>query len=426
MENSLINEIVEKLKGNPVFNMSLSSKELFHSNILAWLLLCKEKEAQKDVINLFKPKDAKDNEYTVLTVFREKKNFDLLIIYIKKTDYTSFISERKKAEIKIEIEDAVDTIYVSQENWNMVESQIDYLRNCKYVVIENKFKSIPTEKQLDEYVEKIKNNETLFVYIPYKDKIKLTPENTSYYLFAPKKIRDFFKLPTKWKFIEYEDFLDKIDIDNANNFILDNYKNFTNEMLRLANSIKISSETKMFEYENTIHELRKIRIHDFYEKLWFSIVMNQINKKINKDNKINTLVGYSNGMGMLNFYFLESKDITCGIEIQCKQFRFFVFPAEDKKWKTKNTKIKEEKKKYPKIFDVLSSIKKAWIDKIDGMENENQKEKLNKFNDFKYVYQRLPETCTVEQLSCYLQTAEIVIKQHESEIKKLSIELKKK
>ena len=60
------------------------------------------------------------------------------------------------------------------------------------------------------------------------------------------------------------------------------------------------------------------------------------------------------------------------------------------------------------------------------MENETQKEKLNKFNDFKYVYQRLPETCTVEQLSCYLQTAEIVIKQHESEIKKLSIELKKK
>ena len=28
---------VEKLKGNAIFQLSLSSKELFHSNFLAWL-----------------------------------------------------------------------------------------------------------------------------------------------------------------------------------------------------------------------------------------------------------------------------------------------------------------------------------------------------------------------------------------------------
>ena len=34
-----IDKLKDDLKNNPVFNMSLSGKEIFHSNVLAWLLL---------------------------------------------------------------------------------------------------------------------------------------------------------------------------------------------------------------------------------------------------------------------------------------------------------------------------------------------------------------------------------------------------
>lgn len=38
MTDKEIETLKAELKKNPVFNMSLSGKEIFHSNVLAWLL----------------------------------------------------------------------------------------------------------------------------------------------------------------------------------------------------------------------------------------------------------------------------------------------------------------------------------------------------------------------------------------------------
>ena len=35
----MIEEIVKNLKSSPIFNLSLSSKELFHSNFISWLIV---------------------------------------------------------------------------------------------------------------------------------------------------------------------------------------------------------------------------------------------------------------------------------------------------------------------------------------------------------------------------------------------------
>lgn len=77
-----IDELKKKLKRNPVFNMSLSGKEIFHSNVLAWLLLETDDNDEatstaKALTKLFPPKGLKADEkaeekYRVLTVFREK------------------------------------------------------------------------------------------------------------------------------------------------------------------------------------------------------------------------------------------------------------------------------------------------------------------------------------------------------------------
>lgn len=84
---------LKPLKSSPVFQMSLASKELFHSNMLAMLFQLKNKngiEVFPKLKTLFPPKDVnasdvKDN-YKVLDVLREKEKFDLVIIYLPSND----------------------------------------------------------------------------------------------------------------------------------------------------------------------------------------------------------------------------------------------------------------------------------------------------------------------------------------------------
>lgn len=102
------------LQSSPLFNLSLSSKELFHSNFLAWLAqkypslfveICKDLGCQADWSN------------ANWCVERESMNFDLCI----------------KTGEKI------------------------------VMVLENKVKSIPSKLQLDEYVDKLNKGKEHYV-----------------------------------------------------------------------------------------------------------------------------------------------------------------------------------------------------------------------------------------------------------------------
>ena len=61
MENNVdeneLKKSIELLKKSPIFAMSLSSKELFHSNFWAWLI-----SQDEDFIKLFFPSFKKKNE----------------------------------------------------------------------------------------------------------------------------------------------------------------------------------------------------------------------------------------------------------------------------------------------------------------------------------------------------------------------------
>ena len=78
MEPEERKEIIDRLKKNPVYSMSLGGKELFHSNMLAWLLM---RDGNKQIKNFF---GIEENE-VVLNVFRERKNLDLIIVCANKT-----------------------------------------------------------------------------------------------------------------------------------------------------------------------------------------------------------------------------------------------------------------------------------------------------------------------------------------------------
>lgn len=458
-----ITEIVKSLKGNPVFNMSLSSKELFHSNVLAWLLESKNESGStkyaEALTKRFKPIVPNFEDYSILTVLREKNNFDLLIIY--------YNTKKEKQDLE-------------------------------YVVVENKFKAIPDEKQLNRYTEEIfgiqryaknsnkgkkdkikikeykrkKNdfekkhifvteeiqdcvNDTNEKYIPKKEKYELEAEHTTCYLLAPKKAAEAFlsrvkseksyisrlkdseismlkekgiteKIEKEWKIVTYDEICtdlkneyqaakknDEIKISESELYIhkfIDYYTEFVRQILSLSEII-FNNTTDVFPNKDDIKKLKKIRIHDYYEKQWYSNVLNQILKELKKIDACDikkTTVEYSNCQGMLNFYYTleEDEEKNYGIQIQNQQFRFFCFPVEDN--------ITSE------IYGKLSMMKEKWIKNLENedllkdfpINTKNTENPEKKFGTFKYVYQKLPDNCTIKQLSYFLKVAKQVIEEN--------------
>lgn len=109
---------VEKLKNNPIFHLSLSSKELFHSNFLAWLAVDKKTQALfKKILYTWLGEDTFDYNTDCMEVKREYKNFDFSIC---------------------------------EKITNDKESKTGRIR----LVLENKFKSIAYKAQLENYQKK--------------------------------------------------------------------------------------------------------------------------------------------------------------------------------------------------------------------------------------------------------------------------------
>ena len=110
---------VEKLNNNPIFQLSLSSKELFHSNFLAWL--AEDKNTQtlfKEILSTWLGKDTFDYNTDCMEIKREYKNFDFSIC-------EKIINDKESKTGKIRL------------------------------VLENKFKSIAYKAQLDNYKKKV-------------------------------------------------------------------------------------------------------------------------------------------------------------------------------------------------------------------------------------------------------------------------------
>ena len=111
------------LKDSPLFNLSLTNKELFHSNFIAWLGEQYPNifvELINKLLNGSYPNWCKGLLPDNLIIKREHKNFDISVF--EKSD-NSKINPR--------------------------------------LVIENKVKSVPTKKQLNEYEDKINNDKSV-------------------------------------------------------------------------------------------------------------------------------------------------------------------------------------------------------------------------------------------------------------------------
>ena len=435
---NIIDDVVKNLRNNPVFHMSLASKELFHSNVLAWLL---EYQNIDGLADIFAPCDDKGNklkDFKVLTVLREKSHLDLIIVFLPDND--DF-----KSYDWTEIEGIFQNSY--SENKDFLEK---LEKSCRFVVVENKFKSIPSKEQLEKYDEVIEDGICLKVFkVTKKTKISivLNEKNTTRYLMAPEiALKNFKELQeSKWQPVSYdEDILrvlkSKFDTDDFTANFIQYYAKFLENMLELTKDIEKKLEDNKNhafpDYWQDIFELKKIRIHDFYEKLWFSVLLNKITKITGEDKFDRKGPGYTNACGLLDFKITDDKKhVWRGVQIQQRQLRIELEPQRALKrgdkiyvWKEDpapaldlNTKIKNY------CNSVLEIMKKK-----PGKENltffeKNNKEELHRFGDFKYRYillEKNNEKISIEKLTEMINYALEAI--YETPLDKFNLEAEEK
>lgn len=242
-EETTLEDIAKSLNNSLMYNLSLTSKELFHSNFLAWL--GRNESTKPFFVKVIKHLTSDSHngingidlsQYNEdWTVEREDKNFDLCI---------------KRGE--------------------------DYI-----LVIENKVKAIPREDQLDEYVKKIKlqnntNNNTRFLLL-------------TLYL----KFRGY----GPWMIKRYKDLAEAMELNLENNIpngsyekeVIEDYIRFIRNMNELAKKWREQIEKQEvfavpFTDVNVTPGLKKLS--DLYTKIQFSIYCEKMKKKL-KDELIN-------------------------------------------------------------------------------------------------------------------------------------------
>lgn len=290
---AIYKDSINLLKQNPIFQLSLASKELFHSNFLYWLFVYNEKEFV-ELINIMTSYKVKwTNKWNV---YREDNHFDLCI---------------RDSESK------------------------DYL-----LVIENKVKSIITNAQLDEYYQKV---------------CKLNKENEDCVFclltLATEYLQDReISEDKKWIKISYQDYANAlvrvylqndIKCDAVNLGIIRHYHQYI-DCISKADFFDLPSDDDNWERTNSIDELKEIRIDDLRQKIVANrlalcmleklkcdgnVVCNMSDTDIWKDpeshenkditgKKIYISAGYVNKGALLHISFFATDEVMVRFEIE--------------------------------------------------------------------------------------------------------------
>ncbi len=299
-----------------MFQLSLSSKELFHTNFLYWLATNYRKEFQSALSNL----GVDFNKIPAGWVAkREFLHFDFCLIAPKqKNSVNSSINEED-----------IDENNFDKSNYDV------------YLIIENKVKSIPSFSQLHEYSTKRPNAQKLL--------LTLTPAA--------------FVKPKSWKENSYLDLsneLVKINTikDSYHNSILQDYSNFTRTLHCIFQMWEIKNITQLYD-DVAYRKCQDVRLHDLYEKQRYSqmcyelramlansgittvcgfefppknsktkttLTQRFVNEEVSKNPESVFLnFGYTKSMGLLECKIWDNKrNCIWGIQIQGKQYRHYI------------------------------------------------------------------------------------------------------
>jgi hypothetical protein len=225
---------VQSLSKSPLFNLSLASKELFHSNFLAWLCETYPNHVGP-VFAQFTHMPSASCER--VCVHREQDNIDLTMIF----------------------------------------------PNEQTLVVENKTKSIATREQLQGYSNARRNlDRTSFLLLSL-----IRPS------FVPANEAKFTVGTTTWHFLSYADLICLLEptvggvaaIDRYHGEILADYLGFLRSLVAIAIQVAVDfeSDTANFFLEAESESLRHIRLHDLMDKIRYGQVAERLTKLLSAE-----------------------------------------------------------------------------------------------------------------------------------------------
>ena len=280
----------EALMSSPLFQLSLASKELFHSNFLYWLAVNHPEFFSEVFKNMLKGVDLGLNKENTARVHREAKHFDFSV-----TAKDGFPS----------------------------------------LILENKVKSIPSLPQLQKYEEEAKKDKdfrgsilcllSLATVFPEKDKIG-----------------------ERWAICSYKDLAEGIDkalrtmgMDNEyHKAVIEDYMGYALQLHKTAESWVVTAENTLIMKDE---DAAALRLNDLREKVRFSGMLALLNEGISsrfagmelltgstvtvlKEKSaptgcILTNTTYTKGNGLLDVKVKMANNHAVGIQIQDGKYR---------------------------------------------------------------------------------------------------------
>ncbi|PEZ76350.1 PD-(D/E)XK nuclease family protein [Bacillus sp. AFS017274] len=293
----MIKSDIYYLKQSPMFQLSLTSKELFHSNFVAW------------VISNYKTECS--------SLLTEYLNIPI--------DFS--ITEVKREEGKKDI-----TVYFNNQHGELVK-----------LIIENKVKGIPTYEQLLKYTTTAKNEFFMLLSL-------VTPifaVNDSVY------IKEFQK---EWKCMDYKKLAEifqkvvkQVEVKNVYHAnVIKDYIMCATSLQKLSEMVSGDLREDIYNYYSTNTNIfsmfKEVRLHDFFLKLkhemiaaeFFTAIKNEIpgiklvsakKWETSKAEEVFVGSGFTNGSGLSEVKYVigerEDSPIILGVQIQGNQFRLF-------------------------------------------------------------------------------------------------------
>ena len=312
---------IDKLRESPLFNLSLSSKELFHSEFIAWV----GNTYTTEFDNIFR-EYLKFNsvEYRFCRIEREENHIDLTLYYCDKQD-----SDKRNCD---------------KQNCNKQ-------KKCKKqkILIENKVKSMAYRSQLEEYSNEYQEHSYILLSLSkpsfFDNKEFQTEKNDTWHYVSYTSLKEKLNKLTEQKKKQYHKEIIKDYIKLIGN--LTEIAIIT-DMFEDGNNFDFHSKTTDKNYE----KLENIRFHDFYLKRKYERLAFELHKKLKdraeskdklydfgerldvkkliknkkEENKKDLYVDYgmTRGTGLLDFKYIINEDLILGIQIQGEQYRMVV------------------------------------------------------------------------------------------------------
>lgn len=273
-----VKESIDKLNQSPLFQLSLSSRELFHSNFLYWLLVNYKEESTA----LFASHTNTNSHLEIISVSREEKNIDLTITF----------KNENNEEVKL--------------------------------YIENKVKSIPYKEQLEKYVDKLKEGSFLLLSLSKPNQEILEDKKWS--------VMNYRELSQRLSLIKNN------MKNNYHQSLMADYIEFINLLQDLTDNIT-NEEFRVYDIyssNSVMSQLKESRIDDLFIKLKHQEMVEKIRIQARKsielanlpNDKLVLQQAYTRGTGITDTrYWIkisENKQIGFAVQLQELSFKLMI------------------------------------------------------------------------------------------------------